>query len=148
MFSEFMRLPKQVQGIIFKKEENGKKFLLLKRISSRGGFWQFVTGGVEDFDNSLKDSLIRELEEELNINDGEIIKTFEDVGVFEFNSKFNNKEQIIKEYVFGVEINPKSKIVIDKNEHEKFLWATQKEVLNLLKFENNKKAFESLIKIL
>lgn len=140
-----MRLPKQVQGIIFKKEGKEKKFLLLKRILSKGGFWQFVTGGVEDFDNSLKDSLIRELEEELKIDKEKIINVFENIGVFEFNAKLNEKEQIIKEYVFGIEINPKTEISIDKNEHEKFLWVTQKKALELLKFENNKKALKTLI---
>jgi 8-oxo-dGTP pyrophosphatase MutT (NUDIX family) len=136
-----MRTNKQIQGIVFKKDQEGIKFLLLKRTKSRGDFWQFVTGGIEDFDKSLKDSLIRELEEETKLKEKEIIRIVGGIGVF----KFEHKKQMIEEQVFGVEINSKAKISIDKKEHEKSTWATYEEAKKLLKFESNKKALENLI---
>ena len=49
-----MRLPIQVQCIIFRKTNNSFEFLLLKRVPSKGGFWQSLTGGLEDGE-SLED---------------------------------------------------------------------------------------------
>ena len=43
-----VRQPIQVEGIVFRKNHNQTEFLLLKRLPTRGGFWQPVTGGVEE----------------------------------------------------------------------------------------------------
>ena len=58
----------QVEIIVFKVIDGNPLFLLLKRIPSRGGFWQPVTGGVnagEDFTLAAK----REVQEETGINE-------------------------------------------------------------------------------
>ncbi len=61
-----MELPIKTQGIIFKKENDIIKYLLLKRTEKDGGFWQPMTGTLNDGE-SLKECLMRELEEETGI---------------------------------------------------------------------------------
>ena len=141
-----MRIPKQVEGIIFRKKNGSLEFLLLKRIKSRGGFWQFVTGGVEEFDKSLLKCLMRELNEELKIKSSNVKKLIKNVGSFDFEVVSNSKKNLIKEYIFGVELDTNFKIKINYKEHEKFEWVDKKGALKFLKFEDNKKALKSLIK--
>jgi len=51
------------------KEKGDIFYILAKRNKKRGGFWQPITGGEEDFDgNNLTNAVIREIKEELGIN--------------------------------------------------------------------------------
>jgi len=43
-----MRLPIQVQAILFRKTNREIQYLLLKRTPEKEGFWQPVTGGLEE----------------------------------------------------------------------------------------------------
>jgi len=135
-----MRLPLQIEGIIFRKKDNQTKYLLLKRTSNRGGFWQPITGGLEEGE-TLIESLKREIKEETGLK--EIIRIIESVHYFEFSDP-----HLIKEYVFGVEVSPTEKIIIDAREHSSFLWCTFEEAIKLMKWEENKKAFEKLNDVL
>ncbi|UCC34079.1 MAG: NUDIX domain-containing protein, partial [Candidatus Bathyarchaeota archaeon] len=55
-----MRLPIQIQAILFKRSGGEIQYLLLKRCPERGGFWQPVTGGLEEGENRLE-ALKREI---------------------------------------------------------------------------------------
>ena len=140
-----MRLPITIEVIIFRK--NGKKyeFLLLKRIASRGGFWQFLTGGLEDTDKSPLDCAFREIKEELNLEKSSIKKIIKDMTHFEFNAEIKGKETEFKEHVFGAEIDKKITINLDNDEHEQMTWCPSRKCLELLHFENNKQALRNLI---
>ncbi len=61
-------------AIPYKQENDEYKFLLLKHIK---GYWAFPGGAKEASDNSLEDTLIREIQEEigLKINSEAIINT-------------------------------------------------------------------------
>ena len=128
----------QIEAIIFRKKKNNYEFLLLKRTTERGGFWQPVTGGIEGDETKLE-AIRREVEEEIGVKN--IKKTIDNV--YSFILEGNNKE----EFVFGVEIDSNEEIILDKNvclEHEEFRWCSFKEALNLLKWPGNK---EGLIKL-
>ena len=56
----------KVQVIVWKKETDGRKFLLLERVVATGGYWQPVTGGVEK-DEEIEAAARRELQEETGI---------------------------------------------------------------------------------
>ncbi len=131
-----MRLPIQIEGIVFRKKDNQTEYLLLKRTSSRGGFWQPITGGLKEGE-TLIESLKREIKEETGLK--EIISIIEKVHYFEFTDP-----HLIKEYVFGVEVSPTKKIIIDAGEHSAFRWCTFEEATQLMKWKENKKAFEKL----
>ncbi len=143
----------QVQSIVFRKKENKQEFLLLKRTAEKGGFWQPVSGGMEPEDKTILDTAYRELKEEANIQKKDIIKTLKDVHYFEVDEHYLTNEPIepIKEYVFGIEIKPETKIRIENNhcnEHEEIKWTVFDEAIKMLKWENNKEGFKKLHKII
>ena len=143
----------QVQSIVFRKKENKQEFLLLKRTAEKGGFWQPVSGGMEPEDKTILDTAYRELKEEANIQKKDIIKTLKDVHYFEVDEHYLTNEPIepIKEYVFGIEIKPETKISIENNhcnEHEEIKWTVFDEAIKMLKWENNKEGFKKLHKII
>jgi len=139
-----MRLPIQVQGILFRKINGEMQYLLLKRIKE--GFWQPVTGGIEEGETKAE-ALEREVLEETGIKN--IARIIEDVHYFEYSdSQFIKGYHFIKEYVFGVEVLPNEKIVLDGKEHSQFKWCSFQEALELLKWDENKEALSRLNEIL
>jgi len=141
-----MRLPVQVQGILYRKTNQKIQYLLLKRISDTGGFWQPITGGIEKGETKTQ-ALKREIQEETGIKN--ITKIIKDVHYCEFWDfyKLEARQRLIKEHVFGVEINSNEKITISR-EHTEYKWCTFKEALNLLKWKENKEALKKLNDIL
>lgn len=143
----------QLECIVFRRKNDSYEFLILKRISSKGGFWQPVCGGMEKEDKSLLDAAFRELKEEANIQRKDILNILSNVHYFEINKHYltGNPISPIKEYVFGFEIKPNFTITLDKNiypEHEEIKWVSFEEALTLLKWENNKDGFKKLNNLL
>ncbi len=69
-----MRIPIQVLIYPVRKIDEDWEYLMLKRIKSRGGFWQGVTGAPEN-NETLTESAKRELYEETGYNPLNLIKT-------------------------------------------------------------------------
>lgn len=137
------RQPIQIEVILFRYINGSYEYLLLKRISSRGGFWQPVTGGLEEGEQ-LHHAALREVEEETGITN--TIRIIDNIHLFILEEDPN-----VKEYVFGAEIDPNSKIVLDKNiyeEHDDHRWCSFEEAMTLLKWPGNKEALKKLNKIL
>jgi len=130
----------QVEIIIYKFINNEPLFLLLKRIPEKGGFWQPVTGGVHK-NEGLSCAAKRELFEETQINN--FINFLSNVHYFEFNDGTG----MLKEYVYGVEIDKATDAKLSP-EHSEKKWRTINHALNLLKYDNNKEAFKKLYKLL
>ena len=141
-----MRLPIQVQGILFRKINGEVQYLLLKRVSSRGSFWQPVTGGIEEGETKIE-ALTREVREETRIRN--FLRIMEDVHYSEFWDFFKREgwQYLIKEHVFGVKVSSNEKIVIG-HEHSEYKWCSFKKALSLLKWKENKEALEKLNEIL
>ena len=138
-----IRKGNQIEAIIFKKDEkNNYQFLLLKRIEIKGGFWQSISGGIEE-NETAEDAVKREIKEEIGVtNILQIIKE-----VYHFVLEENGKE----EFVFGAEISANEKIDLTKNiypEHEDYRWCSLDEALNLLKYPGNKEGLKELNRIL
>ena len=117
------------------------EFLLLKRISERGSFWQPVSGGLES--ESLLEGALRELEEETAITRSSILTIHEDFHTFVMRSDTGETT----EHVFAFEVDPDVKVSIERNiypEHDEFRWVSFEEALILLKWENNKDALRKL----
>lgn len=143
-----MRLPHQVECWVFKKTVSGYLFLLLKRVSKKGGFWQPITGGIESTDKNNLDSCYRELVEEANISKSDVIRAIEDFYYFEFEFEDkDDKNKISKEYCFGFEVAPDFEIDLSNNlhsEHEEFKWLKFDDALKMLKWKDNKDALRVL----
>jgi len=76
-----VRLPIQVQGILFRKISGEIQYLLLKRTLEREGFWQPVTGGIEEGETKIE-ALKREVREETGIKN--IVRIMKDIHNCEF----------------------------------------------------------------
>ena len=134
-----MRLPIQVEAILFRRKNGRTKYLLLRRTPEREGFWQPVTGGVGEGETRI-DALKREVTEETGIKG--ILGIIEGIHYFEFSDPYLNKE-----YVYG-EVSADEKVVIDEKEHSEFRWCSLQETLRLMKWKENKEALKKLNGIL
>ena len=135
-----MRLPLQVEAIIFRKNGNKTEYLLLKRVPEKNGFWQPVTGGLEEGETRTE-ALFREIKEETGIKNP--IRLIEGLYYFEFSDPNLNQE-----YVYGVEVSPTEELVIDGEEHSEYRWCSFREALQLLSWKENKEALKKLNTIL
>ena len=135
-----MRLPIQIEAILFRKGNGKTQYLIAKRIPERGGFWQPITGGLEEGETEIE-ALKREIREETGIKN--LVRIIEDVHYFEFSDP-----HLMKAYVFGVEMSPNEKIVIDEKEHCEFKWCSFHEALRLMKWKENKEALRKLNELL
>jgi 8-oxo-dGTP pyrophosphatase MutT (NUDIX family) len=135
-----MRLPIQVEAIIFRINSSRIEYLMLKRLPERNGFWQPVTGGMEEGE-TRDEALHREIGEETGIEN--LVRVIEDIYCFEFSDPNLNKE-----YVYGVEVSATEKVVLDGKEHSEYRWCGIQEALQLLHWKENKEALENLDTIL
>lgn len=148
-----MRLPIEIEGILFKRTDGKIQYLLLKRHPERGEFWQPITGGLEEGETKME-TLKREIREETGIRS--IIKIIENVHYYEFQDpsliehfkRHGRACNHVKEYVFGVEVSSDETIVLDGKEHSEFKWCGFHEALRLLKWKRDKEALTKLDELL
>ena len=103
------KLKKKVQVIILAKSE----ILLLKLAENRGGFWQNITGGVDDGE-AFDQAAVRELWEETGIRASVIEIPFE----FNFVDRWNC---LVTEKVYLCKLEQKINPTLSE-EHSAFLW--------------------------
>jgi len=132
------RTKNQVEAIIFKKLSSGDlSFLMLKRTPQRGGFWQPVTGNVEEGE-TFEAAALREVEEELGITN--VVQLVDTEYSYEFTD--NGFDQF--ERIFGVQVSPNQEIALS-SEHTEYHWATKEEALDIyLKYPGNKEGLRRL----
>ena len=148
-----MRLPIEIEGILFKRTDGKIQYLLLKRMPEKGGFWQPITGGLEEGETKIE-TLKREIREETGMKN--IIKIIENVHYYEFLDpslieyfkRHGHACNHIEEYAFGVEVSSDEKVVLDGKEHSEFKWCSFREALRLMKWKGNKDALKKLDRIL
>lgn len=133
-----MELPIKVEGIIFRKNNEKIEYLLLKRTPSDGGFWQPMTG-TPYFDESLKDCLLRELQEETGIR--EVNKITDEI----YRFSWLKKDYVVVELVYGVEVKNDVKIIVS-HEHTDYKWCQYDDAIAMFEKENNVIALKLLNK--
>lgn len=129
-------IEKSVGGVIFFREGNRIKYLLLKYKK----YWGFVRGNIEK-DERVLETLKREAIEEANITELEILPGFK-ADINYFYSIGNNA--ITKYVVFFVcETTPEnaSRVKISE-EHYNFKWAYYGEAMKMLKHKSEKDILE------
>lgn len=159
-------MPSRRSIAVYCYRESEPRFLLLKRVSSRGGFWQPVTGSVEESDGLLggraryrdviagvrragsagdvveRENLLvaalREVSEETGIED---VLTVVDLGA---EARFEGFDGVTyQERSFAAEFPDDAQIAIS-HEHEDARWVTLEEALELLHFDQNRDALRAL----
>lgn len=128
-----MELPIKVQGVIYAEENKKRDYLIIKRRENDGGFWQGVTGTVEEGE-LLVECLIREIKEELGVKKEDIAKISQILQTIQWKKK---NGFVITEYVYAVQINRRQKIWLS-DEHVEYKWCDFSEAYNTLGKENNK----------
>ena len=137
-----MKTNNQVEVFIFKNTpEKGILFLLLKRIPKKGGFWQPITGNIQEGETFEK-AAYREIQEETGISN---VLRLIDTG-YSFDFFDDNRWQ--HERVFGAETEERVPVALS-HEHTEFKWVTKEEALNeYLKWPGNKEGLRKLCEIL
>ena len=137
-----MKTNNQVEVIVFRRNEVGNfVFLMLKRNPKKGGFWQPITGNVEQKE-TFEESANRELREETGITS---IMRLVDTG-YSFEFFDDNRKQLEK--VFGAEVDSDTEVILSK-EHTEFQWVSGENALNkYLKYPGNKNGLRKLIEMI
>ncbi|MBD3312769.1 NUDIX domain-containing protein [archaeon] len=116
-----------VGAVVYHDDE----FLLLEY--GKGKHWGFVKGHIEG-NETKKETILRELEEETGITDAEIINGFnESIGYY-----FKRRELVSKKVTYFL-IKTGSKKVKISYEHSSFKWLPYEKALKKLSFENTKR---------
>lgn len=129
--------------MIFAGSDRKRRYLLLKRIASYGGFWQSVTGSLEE-DETHKRAAVREIQEETSISATEddlielgIVNTFEIAP--QWRSRYEAGVTHNEEVCFALRIKERD-IRLDPIEHESWCWVSYEQAMELLYWESNKRA--------
>lgn len=140
-----MRLPKQVLIIPYRIIDDKVEYCIFKRKNMQ--IWQWISGGVEDFDEDIISAAKREMCEETGITEDVNITELEGltkIPVVNIVKEFKWGDDIFyaEEYSFAVNINDK-KIKISE-EHSEYKWCSYDEAKSLLKYDSNKSALWEL----
>ncbi len=118
--------------------------LILKRIPERDGYWQPISGGIEEGEKPI-DAIKREIYEETGIKELERIIDLK--YSFIFKTLWHGKLTKMREICFAIEIKKEKPIRIS-NEHEEYKWCTEDEAKKFLKWEHNIIALNKLINLI
>lgn len=146
-----MRQPIQVEAIIYRETDNEQEsrqiggrmlqFLALHRTSERGGFWQPMTGGVEDYDTDLMATVRREAGEELGFTDEQIVA----LRALDYQFSFPDDDGVtLTEHVFGVEVARDTDVVLS-DEHDEHRWDSPEAIRELFRWPENREALDELV---
>lgn len=151
---------KSVGGIIFRRSDGKIEYLLLhypprkkekpakksptrqegKPCTSHGaGHWDYVKGHIEEGE-SEKETLLREAEEETNLNDDnlEFKKNFKEKIEYWFRKKGTLVHKIVDFYL----LESKTKKIKLSFEHDDYKWLPYKKAKETLTFKNAKEVLE------
>ncbi len=129
-----------VQVFLFTR--NPFKTLVLKRSQERGGFWQPITGGIEEGE-STNDTIKREVFEETGFQDIEKLYNLD----YTFTYKAPISRKWMKDICFGVLIDNIFEVCLS-DEHEEYIWCNEKETKQILKWKYYLIALDKLLNVI
>jgi len=132
---------KYVFAVVFLRRKD-PQFLILHRTKNWKG-WELVKGGLKEGENVLK-CLKREIKEETGAKEFKILAKIHHYIKYKFPKGFVKDNHIYhgaKGYVFLVELFSK-RVKVDKSEHDRYLWVSKDEAMEILTHKNHKNALE------
>jgi dATP pyrophosphohydrolase len=128
---------------ICRRTDEGDKFLLLKRSEQNKllpGIWQMVTGTIEP-NESTKQALVRELEEETGIINSELYS------IGRVNTFYLSKQDKICISPVFLSITETEAVKLSE-EHSEYKWVCYEEACELIYWQNQIESLESIMKFL
>jgi lipoyl(octanoyl) transferase len=139
-----MRQPFQVLVYPARVAGNDWEYLLLRRVPSRGGFWQGITGGVEEGED-LAVTAMRELAEEAGLVPSaleQMVYSYTLSMQDEWRELYATGVEEIVEYVFVALVDRQQEPTLSW-EHDAWQWCSLDEALELLTYPGNVEALKS-----
>jgi len=138
---------KSVGAVVFIKEGNNIKFLLLHYLS---GHWDFPKGHIENGESN-EETLMREVNEETGIKDIKIIPGFDEKIGYYYEAKRDEREKRTKK---GLPVKVKKEVgyylaeVFSKDvelskEHTEYEWLNYEDALKRVTYTKSKRVLES-----
>ena len=124
---------KSCGAIVYKKENNNLKFLL---VHQHNGHYSFPKGHVEEKETEI-DTALREIKEETNL-EVEIDSNFRHQITYLVESK-----NVMKDAVYFVATPITFDLISQEGEIEESIWCSYDEVLEKLEFDNIKEVFKN-----
>lgn len=125
-----------VSAIIY--DDMGEKYFLILHRNSNWTGWEFPKGGIEEGEDPVK-AVAREILEETRLTKFKIIQQFED------KREFSSDEGETSLTVFLVQASMNIPIIVNKQEHDSFLWAKKESVLTKLTWDNEIDYFKQVL---
>lgn len=144
------KLPHSVQVVVFAETPKNRQYLLLRRVTSHGGFWQSVTGSLEEGETHTQ-AAAREVNEETGIVcqedeliDLRITNTFEILP--QWRIRYAPDVTHNEERCFALRVE-KCEVTIDTKEHQEYVWVDYETAIGMLYWNSNKRAFAAVKEI-
>ena len=121
-------------GVVFKKDKNKIRYLLIKDANSK---WTIPKGHIEEGEN-VSDAALREIREETGITNLQIARELEGTRYF----FCRGKDLILKTvYLFLIEAKSVEKLNPNKKEIKGAMWFTAKDAVKNIGYNNIKEMF-------
>lgn len=141
------RVPRDVSIHLFTRTSEGAHFLMLRRIPTRGGFWQGVTGAPHPHESD-DEAAVREVREETGFD---VSASLMPLGVeyeYRLSSEVARKAiyaahvRAIHVVAFGAEVTEQRDPTLDPDEHDAFAWCSHREAAEMLDWPVEKDALD------
>jgi len=139
--------PRSIQVVIFTGEDRDPSYLLLRRVASHGGFWQSVTGSLEE-NETHRQAAVREVLEETGLTfDQEELIELGIVNTFEIAPQWRERYAPgvthNEEVCFALKVRS-TDVRLDPIEHDAFEWTRYERAVGMLYWDSNKRALAAV----
>ena len=135
--------PRSVQVVIFAETSAQRKYLLLRRVASHGGFWQSITGSLEEAETHPQAASREVLEEtgfvarEEELIDLGVVNTFEIAP--QWRAKYAPGVTHNQEVCFALKVEERE-VRVDPLEHDGYAWESYDRAIEMVYWESTRRA--------
>lgn len=136
--------PLSIQVVIFSENPGGRHYLLLRRVESQGGFWQSVTGSLEEGETHRQAAVREVLEEtgfvasEDDLIDLGVVNAFEIAPMW--RPKYAPGVTHNEEICFALRVEESLIPILDELEHDAYVWQNYGRAGEMLYWESSERA--------